>query len=481
MRRRGKVWIVGAGPGDPGLMTLKGRRVLQEADVVMFDRLVNPAILLWVRKGAELLDVGKIPGGQKTDQKTICRLMSQKAQKGFRVVRLKGGDPFVFGRGGEEAIWLSRRHIPFEVIPGVTSGVAVPAAAGIPVTHRGISTEVAFRIGAKAKGSVEGKTLVGYMSAEGLKDFLRKALESGMTRSSPVALIHKGTLPGQRTLFSTVGRILRDPHKVKMGPPAIVVVGEVVSLRHQVGRQDKGRLSGRRVILTVSSALAKEWCQVFEEEGAEVWVIPMTQIDEIAPRKFPLRDLDQTTWIALTSGAGVRALVHAVADIRKLSTKKIAVVGPSTARICRQHGLGVDFVGPGPGAISLVKNWPGHKDEAVLHCTGSTEEGVLQSQLRKRGFAVKRSVVYRNTIPPKPPHVVLDQLRKEGTDWVVFASGTGAVRFQSWMGRSWATTTRAAVIGSSTAKTARTAGWKVAALAKDVSAEAVLAAMLKAG
>jgi len=477
--KHGKVWIVGAGPGAPGLITVRGQQLLRNADVVLFDRLVNPAILSWARDGAELLDVGKMPGGRRTEQETICGLLSQKAKKGLRVVRLKGGDPFVFGRGGEEAIWLAQRNIPFEVVPGVTSGVAVPAAAGIPVTHRGVSTEVAFQIGARAKGSVEGKTLVGFMSVEGLETFLQEAMASGFTQNSPVALIEKGTLPNQKTLFSTVGRMLKDAKKMKIRPPAIVVVGDVVALRHQIGRQSKGKLSGQRVILTVSSALAKGWREVFEEEGAEVWEMPMTQIREIPMKHGWERDLKNATWIAFTSGAGVRALLHAVGDIRKLEGKKVAVVGSSTSQICRQHGLGVDFIGPGPGAIALAKHWPGKKDQGVLHCTGGAEEGVLVGALQKRGFSVKRILMYRNIAPTRPPKVVLEKLQTDGAHWVVFASGTAAERFHRMMGKSWATGIKTAVIGESTAKTARKAGWRVVAKAKDVSARAVLSAILR--
>lgn len=479
MGKCGKVWIVGAGPGDPGLITVKGRQALRKADVVLFDRLVNPAILLWARKGSELMDVGKMPGGQRTEQKNICRHLLQKANQGLRVVRLKGGDPFVFGRGGEEAIYLAQKKIPFEVIPGITAGVAVPGANGIPVTHRGVSTEVALRIGAKAKGSVEGKTLVGYMSVEGLGAFLQEAMAGGFARSSPVALIQKGTLPSQKMIFSTIGQLLSGAKGPRIEPPAIVVVGNVVSLRHRIHRQSKGRLSGRRVILTVSSALAHGWRDVFEEEGAEVWEIPMTQIQEIPVSQDWKRKLNQSDWIALTSGAGVRALIHAVADLRKLAAKKIAVVGPSTARICEQHGLGVDFIGRGQGVVALAKDWPGKKEEVVLHCTGNAEEGILRNTLARRGFIVKRSVMYRNTEPPKPSRVILDLFRKEGADWIVFASGTAAKRFQRLMGKPWANQIKAAVIGDSTARASRQAGWRVVAKAKDVSARAVLSAMLK--
>jgi uroporphyrinogen-III synthase len=191
------------------------------------------------------------------------------------------------------------------------------------------------------------------------------------------------------------------------------------------------------------------------------------------------RDLKNATWIAFTSGAGVRALLHAVGDIRKLAAKKIAVVGSSTAEICQKNGLGVDFVGPGPGAMSLAKHWPGKKDQGVLHCTGGAEEGVLVGALQKRGFSVKRILMYRNIAPTRPPKVILQKLQTDGTEWVVFASGTAAERFHRMMGKSWATRIKTAVIGESTAKIARKAGWRVVAKAKDVSAQAVLSAILR--
>lgn len=479
MGKHGKVWIVGAGPGDPGLITLRGRQLLQKADVVLFDRLVNPAILTWTRDGAELLDVGKFPHGRRTEQQAICRLLAQKAKKGLKVVRLKGGDPFVFGRGGEEALELARSRIPFEVVPGVTSGVAVPATVGIPVTHRGISTEVTFQIGARAKGSVLGKTLVGYMAVEGLGGFLQEAAVRGFPSNTPVAVIQQGTLPDQKAVFSTIGRLRRDLLKIKIQPPSIVVVGNVVALRHLIGRQAKGRLSGQRVVLTVSTNLMRGWREVFEAEGAEVWELPMTQIHETAVSKGWEKDFQKSKWLVFTSGAGVRALLHAVRDIRRLGDKKIAVVGAATAAICHQHGLGVDFVGPGPGATALAEHWPGTFNDEVLHCTGSAEEGGFRSVMQKRGYLVRRSVLYRNMAPSRPPKVVLERLHQEGANWVVFASGTAAERLQGWMGRAWAAATPTAVIGDTTAKTARKAGWKVSALAKDVSAGAVLSAMLK--
>lgn len=205
----------------------------------------------------------------------------------------------------------------------------------------------------------------------------------------------------------------------------------------------------------------------------------MTQIHETAVSKGWEKDFQKSKWLVFTSGAGVRALLHAVRDIRRLGDKKIAVVGAATAAICHQHGLGVDFVGPGPGATALAEHWPGTFNDEVLHCTGSAEAGGFRSVMQKRGYLVRRSVLYRNMAPSRPPKVVLERLHQEGANWVVFASGTAAERLQGWMGRAWAAATPTAVIGDTTAKTARKAGWKVSALAKDVSAGAVLSAMLK--
>ena len=203
-----------------------------------------------------MADVGKEPGGKRTGQEVIGKKMIQAARSGKRVVRLKGGDPFVFGRGGEEAEALAKAGISFEVAPGVTAGVAAPAVEGIPVTHRGLSTELVFKIGARAEGSVSGRTLVGYMSVEGLKDFLKKAVGSGFSPETPAALISRGTCRGQKTLVSTVANLAVDARRAEIRAPAVVVVGGVVALRKWVGAQSRGRLAGQRVVLTVSEALA---------------------------------------------------------------------------------------------------------------------------------------------------------------------------------------------------------------------------------
>jgi uroporphyrinogen III methyltransferase/synthase len=459
-------------------LTLKGREVLRRADVVFYDRLVNPGILVWARSGAELADVGKEPGGKRTGQEVIEKKMILAARSGKRVVRLKGGDPFVFGRGGEEAEALAKAGICFEVVPGVTAGVAAPAVEGIPVTHRGLSTELVFKIGARAEGSVSGRTLVGYMSVEGLKDFLEGAVESGFSPETPAALISRGTCRGQKTLVSTVADLAMDAKRAGIRAPAVVVVGGVVALRKWIGQQSRGRLAGQRMVLTVSEALGKGWRQQFEEHGAEVWELPMTKITHLPTRSSWRKEVGRAAWIVLTSGAGVRALPGIVGDARKLAGKKIAVVGQSTAEILKSLGLRADFTGPGPGSEALVRTWPGRKADPVLHITGNEESGGFADLLKKKGYRVRRLVVYRNEGPRQLAKPVREALRREGADWVIFASGPAAERFRRLVPR-WPVEPKVAVIGPATARKARASGWRVKSVSRVPSGEAVLASMLK--
>ena len=469
--------MVGAGPGDPGLITLKGRDVLHRADVVFYDRLVNPGIMAWAKPTAKLIDVGKVPGGKKTEQDRIGAQLIQAARKGRQVVRLKGGDPFVFGRGGEEAERLARAGIPFEVVPGVTAGVAVPAVAGIPVTHRGLSTELVFKIGARAEGSVSGRTLVGYMSVEGLKDFLERAAESGFSPETPAAVISSGTCRAQRSVVSTVRNLEKEARQARIRPPAVVVVGGVVGLKERLGRQARGRLAGQRVILTMSESLGKGWRQRLEEHGAEVWELPMTRIIYQAPRRHWRKEVKKARWIVLTSGAGARALTAIVGDARRLAGKKIAVVGRSTAEVLKSIGLRADFIGPGPGSDALARAWPGNKEDPILHITGNEGDGGFAGILKGKGCRVKRLVAYQNKGPSRLAGPVRQALAKEGTDWVVFASGTAAKRFRRLTPR-WPTEPKVAAIGPMTSRKAREAGWKVVVMANQVSAAGILQAIL---
>ena len=479
MAKEGKVWLVGAGPGDPGLITVKGREVLRRADVVFFDRLVNPGILIWARPGTELVDVGKEPGGKRTEQDVIGKKIIRAARKGKLVVRLKGGDPFVFGRGGEEAEALAKARVAFEVVPGVTAGVAAPALAGIPVTHRGLSTEVDFQIGARAKGSVRGKTLVGYMSLDGLGEFLDRAVEQGHSLHTPAALISRGSCRGQKTLVSTVGNLASSAKRTDMKTPAIVVVGGVVDLQRWVGRQNGGRLAGQRVVLTMSESLGGSWRSFFEQEGAEVWDLPMIRILQNPRHASWKKKIHKARWIVLTSGAGARSLPRVFGDLRTLADKRIAVVGNSTAKILQSIGLNADFIGPGPGSESLARAWPGLRNEPILHITSNAGRRVFSDILRKKRYEVTRIEAYRSVDTKRIPKPISEALRKEGADWVVFASGLACRNLRRVLPH-WEKEPKTVVIGPETARAAKQYLWRVAAKSPQPDPAAVLKSLLAA-
>ena len=477
MGKMGKVWLVGAGPGDPGLFTQRGKGILSRADVILYDRLVNPGILMWARGGVKFIDAGKTPNGKKMEQSEIHRLLVKHARYGAKVVRLKGGDPFVFGRGGEEAGILAKARIPFEVVPGVTAGIAGPGYAGIPVTQRGVSTEIDFCIGSRAEGSVSGKTWVGYMSVDGLKDFLSKATEKGFTPKTPAALVASGTCCDQRVLVATVGTLARAARKARMRAPAVVVVGAVVALREKLAWWEGRPLAGKRIILTASESLSRGWREKLEDQGAEVWEIPMTRTEALTPKKGWKEKIGNADWLVFTSAAGVRAFPGVVWDWRKIAHCQIAAVGKSTAEVLRSIGLQPDWIGGGPGSRELVKGWPRWAKGKVLHLTGDAGSGEMVELFRRKGFSADRLVIYRNSGAGAVPHPVRKALSNSGGDWVVFASGTAAERFRKAV-PNWSREPKVVVIGPATARAARQAGWRVRAIAHEPSAESVLDAML---
>lgn len=477
MGKVGKVWLVGAGPGDPGLFTQRGKGVLSRADVIFYDRLVNPGILMWAREGAKFIDAGKTPRGKKMEQVEIHRLLVKHARFGKKVVRLKGGDPFVFGRGGEEAEILAKAKIPFEVVPGVTAGIAGPGYAGIPVTQRGMSTEADFRIGSRAQGSVSGKTLVGYMSVEGLEDFLFKAMTQGFNRKTPAALVANGTCCDQRVLVATVGTLARAAKKARMRAPAVVVVGAVVSLRKKLAWWESRPLAGKRIILTASESLRNGWREEIESLGAEVWEIPMTRTVALPPQKCWKEKIKNADWLVFTSAAGARAFPGVVGDWRKISHCQIAAVGKSTSDVLRSIGLQPDWIGGGPGSRELVKGWPRWAKGKILHLTSDAGSGEMVELFRKKGFYAERLVIYQNSGTRPIPQPVRIALSKSGADWVVFASGTAAERFRKAV-PNWSREPKVVVIGPATAQAARQAGWRVRAIAHEPSASGVLDAIL---
>jgi len=360
--KTGKVFLVGAGPGDPGLMTVKGRERLQQADVVIYDRLVNEDLLEAAPRRAQKIFVGKAPHSQAVEQSEINRLLIAQALQGKNVVRLKGGDPFVLGRGGEEAAALAKKRIPFEVVPGVSSAVAVPAYAGIPVTHRGLSSSFAVVTGSRETGrskpeipwdklSTATDTLVFLMGAETLEEHVQRLIANGRPAGTPVAIIEHGTGPRQRTLVGTLGNIASKARRENLRPPAVIVVGNVVRLRKRLRWFDVHPLFGKRVLVTRPRRQAVELSSMLKKCGAQPVETPVIDIKPAAdPADLDdaIRHLRDFLWIVFTSANGVevffrRLSVHGF-DSRWLSGVRIGAIGPATAAALKTNGIIADLL-----------------------------------------------------------------------------------------------------------------------------------------
>lgn len=348
--KKGKVYLVGAGPGDPGLLTIRGKTCLEQADVVLYDHLANPVLLDYAPTHAERIYVGRCGRGAYRPQEEIHRLLIQKVQEGKQVVRLKGGDPFIFGRGGEEAEMMAEQSVPFEVVPGVTSAVAVPAYAGIPVTHRTMASTVTFVTGHEdpSKGgsvlewprlaTVDG-TLVFLMGAKNLPTIAQRLTEEGKSSDTPVALVQWGTYPKQRTVIGTLADIVGRAEAANIQPPTIIVIGAVVSLRQHLNWFESRPLFGTRILVTRARSQASELSQRLVAYGGEPVECPT--IEFVPPVSWEETDtaissLDTYQWLVLTSVNGVqhfmRRLWYKGRDARSLQGVRVCCIGPRTAQ-----------------------------------------------------------------------------------------------------------------------------------------------------
>ncbi|MCI6729573.1 MAG: uroporphyrinogen-III C-methyltransferase [Candidatus Faecousia sp.] len=359
----GFVTLVGAGPGDPGLLTLKGREALGEAQVVVFDRLVSQEILNLIPADAERIDVGKEASHHKVPQDQINRILLEKALEGKRVVRLKGGDPFLFGRGGEELELLREHGVPFAEVPGITSAIAAPAYGGIPVTHRDYCSSVHIITGhARAGKALEidfealvrtGGTLVFLMGVSALPHITRGLLEAGMAPETPAAMVENGTTPMQRRLDATLATLTERAAEMGIHSPAVIVVGKVCALAEGFCWLDRLPLRGKRILVTRPKERAGTLSRKLRALGAEVTEYPCIETVPILPNPPLERELEAISgyeWLCLTSPAGVRYLWEALErlgkDARALGGVKLAAIGSGTAGALAEHGLRADFVPP---------------------------------------------------------------------------------------------------------------------------------------
>lgn len=500
---KGIVYLIGAGPGDPGLITVKGLECIKRADVIVYDRLASPRLLDQRRPGAECIFVGKQPDRHTLTQDEINNLLVQKAGEGLTVARLKGGDPFVFGRGGEEAEELAHHGIPFEIIPGITSAVAVPAYAGIPVTHRDYTSSVAIITGnedpTKENSSIDWSkistgigTLVFLMGMGNLPAITRKLMEHGRAPDTPVALIRWGTRPEQQTMVGNLGNISHLAEEKGFKNPAIIVVGEVVKLRDKLRWYENKPLFGKRIIVTRSREQASALSQAIERLGGEPVEFPtisITEPDDYAPLDRAIANISSYNWLIFTSVNGVifffnrlRTLNH---DIRDLAGVRICAIGPQTAKALRSMALRVDYVPAEYQAEEIVQGLqdkiaPGAR---VLLPRADIARKVLPESLAAMGATVDEVTAYRTVAGSGNAPLIRQMFERNEIDLITFTSSSTVRNFLTMLnatdpaaliGRA-----RVACIGPVTTQTAIEMGLPVEIQAKEYTIDGLLQAILE--
>jgi uroporphyrinogen III methyltransferase/synthase len=436
----GVVHLVGAGPGDPGLLTVRAVELIAAADVVLYDRLIPPEALAHARADAEIVYVGKEGEGPQVAQDDTHALLLEHARAGRRVVRLKGGDPFVFGRGGEEALVLREAGIPFEVVPGVTAGVAAPAYAGIPVTHRDVASGVAFVTGhedpAKGETSIDWPalarfpgTLVFYMGVRTLPRIAAQLVAGGRPPDEPVAVVERGTLPGQRTLLATLTNVAERAATEQIRAPAITLVGPVARLREQLAWLEARPLHGRTIAVTRARAQASALAARLRGLGAAVVEAPAIRI---APLDTPLPPLRVYDLVCVTSPNGAELLLDRLRDARELAGITVAAIGPGTARALRQRGVEPDVVPERAVAEGLVEALEHVPVNRALIARAAEGRDVLPEALRARGAEVDVAALYETV-----PEPLADGAREAAAqaDYLLFTSAS-SVRFFAQSGGS---------------------------------------------
>ncbi len=495
----GKVYLVGAGPGDLGLITVKGMECLKLAEVVVYDRLVDDRMLEGVRESAERIYVGKSREGHTLTQTGINQLLVEKALEGKTVVRLKGGDSFVLGRGGEEAETLVDNHIPFEVVPGVISGVAVPAYAGIPVTHRGIAVSFAVIAGnedpakkgsainwEKLTGGVD--TLVFLMGVENLSKIVAKLLQYGRPSDTPVAIIMNGTRANQRTITGTLADIVSLAEKEEVKPPAIIIVGEVVKLREKIRWFDNRPLYGKRVLVTRARQQASMLSRQLADLGAlpvELPAIDIQPIDDNRELNSAIKNIGDYGWVLLTSTNGVDAFFNRLhnlkLDARALKNIKIGAIGPATAQSLETRGINPDYLPAVYTTRGILEGLKKHKvaGQRFLLPRADIADKELTEGLLGMGAKVDEVTTYR-TIPATEAIARARKMLKSGEiDVITFTSSSTVTNLVSAFrgGKLEIGGAKIACIGDKTAETAAKAGLKADILAREATIPGLVAAI----
>jgi len=448
---KAKVYLVGAGPGDPDLITVKGLECIQNADVVIYDYLATPVLLKHARKHAEIIYVGKKGGDHTLSQDKINALIVQKAGAGSTVCRLKGGDPFIFGRGGEEAEVLAAKGIPFEVVPGVTSAIAAAAYAGIPLTHRKLTATLAFITGHedpyKKESSIDWEslargigTLVFFMGVKNLPDITQKLIANGKSPDTPVALIRWGTTPGQTTVTGTLDNITERVKKAGLKPPAITVVGDVVQLRQTLQWFENRPLFGKRIVVTRAREQASDLIKQLSDLGAgclEYPTIKVVPADDITPLNDAIEHLSDYDWIIFTSVNGVKFffahLFDGDKDVRIISHLRTAAIGPATADKLLEYGLKSDIIPKAYRAEAVIDAFRQEKlkGKKILLPRAKEARPVLPVELREMGAEVDEVTAYLTEKVQENADELIKQLEEKTIDLITFTSSSTVTNFKA--------------------------------------------------
>jgi uroporphyrinogen III methyltransferase/synthase len=480
--KSGKVYIIGAGPGDAGLITIKAVDCLRLADVVVYDNLVNEELLKYAPGKARFIYAGKKGGDHTLSQDAINDLLVKEAQDGNIVARLKGGDPFIFGRGGEEAEKLVEYDIPFEVVPGVTSAIAVPAYAGIPLTHRGLTSTVAFITGhedpTKDKSDIDWQALTGIgtlvflMGVKNIGQIAETLISHGKPHDTPAALIRQGTTSQQETITGTLGTIVELAEARRFSPPAILVVGKVVELRDTLNWFEKTPLFGKGIVITRPERQADDLACLLSAEGANPIAFPTIKI--VPPASW--QELDESIdklatydWLIFTSANGVQFFFQRLRekqkDIRDLKGIKICCIGPATALQIENKGIKVDLVPEQFIAEGILQSFAAMdlKVKKILIPRAAKARDVLPEGLKKLGASVDVVTTYQTVNSGRKKEELLALISDNKVDVITFTSSSTVTNFVEIMGADFKlpANINVACIGPVTAETAKKAGFKI--------------------
>lgn len=486
-----KVYLVGAGPGDPELLTLKAKRLLEKADSVLYDHLAGPELLELAPAGAERLYVGKKKSDHAISQEEICELLVERGLRGLNVVRLKGGDPYMFGRGGEEAEALADAGIPFEVVPGVTSPLGIAAYTGVPLTHRDHTSVVTFITGhdvAKIDWSKVGtaETLVVFMGLSQFDEIARRIIGGGRGPETPAMAVRWGTRPSQDTITGTLETLPGLIHRHGMKPPATIVVGEVVRLREKLNWFEKLPLFGQTVVVTRARDQAAALSVPLRQLGAEVWELPTIEIQsagDYGPLDAAIAELASYDWLIFTSANGVRCFLERLAasphDTRAIRGK-LCAIGPATGEALAQVQLKIDVMAEqyvAEGLLAALAEYP-LEGARVLIARAAVARDILPKELAARGARVDVVEAYKTVAPAGLAERAAEILGR-GPDWITFTSSSTVENLVGILGAEALRHTKTASIGPITSATLRTHGIGVATEAVPHTVQGVVDAILR--